>query len=317
MSQSSLPKFASSLYNKLAIVTNLQLRHTHSQKRTNLLIKPKLCLYIIIQAYPKSQLFAPTISRLPRFSLPKRADIYYNKSMNIQKILSGMRRACSELKLIDDADKIAVGVSGGKDSLALLAALAAFRRFSPERFELHAVTIDLGLGADYSPVQKFCDSLNVPYKLEKTDIGDVIFNVRKEKNPCSLCSKMRRGALAGAMKALGCNKLALGHHADDLAETFLLSLFYEGRLSTFSPKAYMSRSGITVIRPFVYITEADVTALARDENLPVVHNPCPANHNTQREYVKNLIKNIMRDIPIAKERMISALTHPERNNLWN
>ena len=119
------------------------------------------------------------------------------------------------------------------------------------------------------------------------------------------------------MKALGCNKLALGHHADDLAETFLLSLFYEGRLSTFSPKAYMSRSGITVIRPFVYITEADVTALARDENLPVVHNPCPANHNTQREYVKNLIKNITRDIPIAKERMISALTHPERNNLWN
>ena len=228
-----------------------------------------------------------------------------------------MRRAVSELNLIENGDRIAVGVSGGKDSLALLSALAAYRRFSPERYELCAITVDLGLGADYTPVADLCQTLDVPYLCERTDIGDIIFNVRKEKNPCSLCSKMRRGALAGAMKALGCNKLALGHHADDLAETFLLSLFYEGRLSTFSPKAYMSRSGITVIRPFVYITEADVTALARDENLPVVHNPCPANHNTQREYVKNLIKNIMRDIPIAKERMISALTHPERNNLWN
>lgn len=227
-----------------------------------------------------------------------------------------MRKACTELNLIDDGDKIAVGVSGGKDSLALLAALAAYRRFSPEKFGLTAITVDLGLGADYSPVREFCDKLNVPYILEKTDIGDVIFNVRREKNPCSLCSKMRRGALANVMNKEGCNKLALGHHADDLAETFLLSLFYEGRLSTFAPKAYMSRSGVTVIRPFVFIPEADVAALARDEKLPVVHNPCPANHHTQREYIKNLIKNITADIPIAKERMISAITHPERNNLW-
>ena len=240
----------------------------------------------------------------------------YNVFMTLQKILSGMRRACTELNLIDDSDSIAVGVSGGKDSLALLAALAAFRRFSPQKFELTAITIDLGLGADYTPVKEFCDSLSVPYVLESTDIGDVIFNVRKEKNPCSLCSKLRRGALASVMQKLGCNKLALGHHADDLAETFLLSLFYEGRLSTFAPKAYMSRSGVTVIRPLIYISEADVSALARDMKLPVVHNPCPANHNTQREYVKKLIKNINADIPIAKERMISAITHPERNNLW-
>lgn len=236
--------------------------------------------------------------------------------MTMQKILSDMRRACTQLKLIDDGDKIAVGLSGGKDSLALLSALAAYRRFSPERYELIAVTIDMGLGADYAPLADYCRSIDVPFILEKTDIGDVIFNVRKEKSPCSLCSKMRRGALSNVIMREGYSKLALGHHADDLAETFLLSLFYEGRLSTFAPKAYMSRSGVTVIRPFVYISEADVGALARDMNLPVVKNPCPADKHTRREYVKNLIKSINRDIPIAKERMISAITHPERNNLW-
>ncbi len=234
----------------------------------------------------------------------------------MQTILSTLRKACSELALIEDGDRVAVGVSGGKDSLVLLAALAAFKRFSPEKFELCAVTIDMGLGADFTPVQAFCDALEVPYHLEKTDIGDIIFHVRKEKNPCSLCSKMRRGALATTMQKIGYNKLALGHHADDLAETFLLSLFYEGRLSTFAPKAYMSRSGITVIRPLVYTDEADVVALARDMQLPVVHNPCPANHHTQREYIKNLIASIRKDVPIARDRMISAITHPERNNLW-
>ena len=144
----------------------------------------------------------------------------------------------------------------------------------------------------------------------------MIFTVRKEKNPCSLCSKMRRGALASIMQRENCNKLALGHHADDLAETFLLSLFYEGRLSTFAPKSFLSRSGVTVIRPLIYATEADVAAYARDARLPVVKNPCPADKNTQRGYIKNLLKSITKDIPIAKERMISALTHPERNNLW-
>lgn len=236
--------------------------------------------------------------------------------MTIQNILSPLRRACTDLSLITDGDKIAVGVSGGKDSLALLAALTAYRRFSPERFDLVAVTVDMGLGADYTPVQEYCAALNVPYLREKTDIGDIIFNVRKEKSPCSLCSKMRRGALASVMKREGCNKLALGHHADDLIETFLLSLFYEGRLSTFSPKAYMSRSGVTVIRPLVYVDEADVSALTRDAELPVVHNPCPADKQTRRQYVKDLIASVRKDIPIARERMIAAITHPERNNLW-
>ncbi|MCI8413376.1 MAG: tRNA 2-thiocytidine(32) synthetase TtcA [Clostridia bacterium] len=236
--------------------------------------------------------------------------------MTLQKLLSDMRRAVSELNLIENGDRIAVGVSGGKDSLALLSALAAYRRFSPERYELCAITVDLGLGADYTPVADLCQTLDVPYLCERTDIGDIIFNVRKEKNPCSLCSKMRRGALATVMQREGYQKLALGHHADDLAETFLLSLFYEGRLSTFAPKAFMSRSGVTVIRPLVYTHEADIAAYVRDAHLPVVHNPCPANHQTQREYVKNLIASVRKDIPIARERMIAAITHPERNNLW-
>lgn len=238
----------------------------------------------------------------------------YNVFMTLQKILSGMRRACTELNLIDDSDSIAVGVSGGKDSLALLAALAAFRRFSPQKFELTAITIDLGLGADYTPVKEFCDSLSVPYVLESTDIGDVIFNVRKEKNPCSLCSKMRRGALASVMQKLGCNKLALGHHADDVAETFLMSLLYEGRLSTFSPVSYMSRSDVTLIRPLVYTEEKDIISVSKD--FPVVHNPCPANHITKREYMKELIKKLGGDIPRAKDSILTALFHPERNNLW-
>lgn len=227
-----------------------------------------------------------------------------------------MRKACTELGLIDDGDRIVVGVSGGKDSVALLCALAAYRRFSTEKFELTAATVDMGMGADYSPIAELCEKLEVPYHLERTDIGDVIFNVRKEKSPCSLCSKMRRGALASTVNKLGCNKLALGHHADDLVETFFLSLFYEGRLSTFAPRAEMSRSGVTVIRPFVFIDERDISALVRDMALPVVKNPCPADHHTKREYVKNLIASITEDIPIARERAISALTHPERNNLW-
>ena len=235
--------------------------------------------------------------------------------MTLQKILSLLRKAVEDLHLIDDGDRVAVGLSGGKDSLVLLTALAAFRRFSPAHFTLSAVTIDLGLGADYTPLRDYCRSLDVPYLLEKTDIGDIIFNIRKEKSPCSLCSKMRRGALATVMNRENMNKLALGHHADDLVETLFLSMFYEGRLSTFAPKATMSRSGVTVIRPLILLKEGDIAAFAKD--LPVVENPCPANHHTRREYVKNLIATIKQDIPIAKDRMIAAITHPERNNLWD
>lgn len=234
--------------------------------------------------------------------------------MNIQKILSPLRRAITDYKMINDGDKVAVGLSGGKDSLVLLTALKAYQRFSPQKFDLMAITIDLGLKADFSRLIEYCASLDVPYHIEHTDIAPIIFEERKEKNPCSLCSKMRRGALNTCLNERGYNVLALGHHADDLVETLLLSLFYEGRLSTFSPLSFMDRTSVTMIRPLVYAYEKDIAALS--ETLPILHNPCPANHLTQREYMKDLIKHIQEEIPFAKERMHSAIVNPERNNLW-
>lgn len=236
--------------------------------------------------------------------------------MTMQMILSDLRRAVTDYGMIADGDRIVVGLSGGKDSTALLAALAAYRRFSPQKFTLLAATVDMGLGADYAPLAEFCDTLDVEYILEKTDIGPVIFDVRKEKSPCSLCSKMRRGALNGIVKKSGANKLALGHHADDAVETMLLSLIYEGRLSTFQPVSFMDRTGVTLIRPLIYLREGDVAALVRDEGYPTVANPCPADKHTRRAYMKEFIKNLNRDIPFAFDRMFGAISHPERNNLW-
>lgn len=234
--------------------------------------------------------------------------------MELQQLLSDVRRAITDYNMIKEGDNVCVGLSGGKDSLTLLACLAAFRRFSPQKYTLQAITIDLGVGADFSKMQEYCDSLDVPYHIEKTEIGKIIFEDRKEPNPCSLCSKMRRGALNTCLLSRGSTVLALGHHADDLVETLLLSLCYEGRLSTFSPVSFMDRTGVTMIRPLIYCYEKDIAAYSK--NLPIVHNPCPANHQTNREYMKNLIKHIQTHIPFAKQRMLDAITHPERNNLF-
>lgn len=238
----------------------------------------------------------------------------------MQKILSTMRRAVTDYKMITDGDKIAVGVSGGKDSLALLAALKAYQRFSPERFELIAITVDMGfketLESETAALKSYIEDAGIPYHVVKTDIAPVIFEARKESNPCSLCSKMRRGALNNRAVELGFNKLALGHHADDVLQTMLLSLLYEGRFSTFQPVSFMDRSGITLIRPFIYTDERDIKSAVKKLELPVVHNPCPVNKHTQREYVANLIRSITADVPFAKERMLGAIYHPERNNLW-
>lgn len=231
-----------------------------------------------------------------------------------------MRKAVTDYGMIKDGDHIAVGLSGGKDSLALLTCLAKYRAFSPEKYKLTAITVDLGFkDADPAPLEalkEYCRSLDVPYEIVKTEIGPIIFDIRKESNPCSLCAKMRRGALNAKCVEIGSNKLALGHHQEDMLETFLLSFMYEGRLSTFQPVSFMSRTGITLIRPMLYAEEGEIKGAAKRLNFPVAHNPCPVNHETQREYMKNLVKNICNDIPFAKDRMVSAITHPERYNLF-
>lgn len=237
----------------------------------------------------------------------------------LRKILGSIRKAVDDYDMIGDGDSVAVGLSGGKDSLALTAALAVYRKFSPVNFTLSAINVDMGLKgteAERERLAAFVKELDVPYYEVKTDIAEIVFDVRKEPNPCSLCSKMRRGALNSECKRIGANKLALGHNADDMAETFLLSLIFEGRLSTFQPVSYMSRTGITLIRPMIYVPEADVKGAVNKLSLPVMHNPCPANRLTRREYMKDLIKNVCKDIPFARDRIISALISPERYSLF-
>lgn len=237
-------------------------------------------------------------------------------SISLQQIMSPVRKAADDFQMIKSGDKIAVGLSGGKDSVTLLSALAGLRRFYPEKFDLTAITVDTGLDFDKNEkraLKEYVSSLDVEYIEIKTEIGKVVFETRKESNPCSLCANMRRGALNSAAKEAGCNKVALGHHADDLIETFLLSAFYEGRLSTFQPVTELTRSGITVIRPMIYLRETDISSFAKDK--PVLHNPCPADKHTKREYIKTLLKDIRREIPCSAENLLNALTHEERNNL--
>lgn len=231
-----------------------------------------------------------------------------------------MRRAITDYRMIEEGDRIAVGVSGGKDSLCLLAALKAYQRFSPEHFTISAITVDMGFKdaskAEFEALRAYIAELGVPYTVLHTDIAEIIFDARKESNPCSLCSKMRRGALNNEAIRQNCNKLALGHHADDVVQTMLLSLMYEGRFSTFQPVSYMDRSGITLIRPFIYTDEKDIIGVTNKMDLPVLHNPCPANKKTQREYMADTVKLLTKEIPFARERMLGAIYHPERSNLW-
>ena len=237
--------------------------------------------------------------------------------MTLQQLLSPCRRAIEEFSMIEDGDKIAIGLSGGKDSLLLIYLFSALKRFYDKKFEVIAITIDMGFkDTDQSKIEGLreeCAKANIPFFVERTQIAEILFDIRKESSPCSLCSKLRRGALNTVALREGCTKLALGHHADDLAETFMLSLIYEGRISSFQPVSLMSRTGITVIRPLIYTAEKNITAFMKDK--PILKNPCPADKHTQREYVKDLIRKIQDDIPFAKERIIGAITHPERINL--
>jgi len=221
--------------------------------------------------------------------------------------LTKVKKAVIDYQMIENGDKIAVGVSGGKDSSALIFILDALRRYSPFKFDMVAVSIDLGLGMDYKPLQDYCDEMNIPLVIEKTNIGTVVFDVRKESNPCSLCAKMRRGALDNVALRLGCNKVALAHHADDVIETLFLNMIYTGRFDTFDPKTYLSRKQLTLIRPLIYLDERTVRSIALSRKLPIIENPCPASGTTKRAEMKGLLSQMEEIFVKAKPNILAAI----------
>lgn len=228
----------------------------------------------------------------------------------MQKLLSLVRAAIDKYNMIEDGDRIAVCVSGGKDSVALLKCMAELRRFYPESFELCAVTLDpcfFGEYGDYSEIERLCKENSISYTVKRTDLYNVIFETRKEKNPCSLCARMRRGLLHDTAKELACNKIALGHHMDDAAETFLMNLFSGGRAECFSPVSYLSRKDLYMIRPLIFAYESDIERVVRRENLPIVKSRCPADENTHREEMKMLIKELEKKYPAMRQKIIGAM----------
>lgn len=228
--------------------------------------------------------------------------------MELQKVLSRVRKAVDDYRMIDEGDRIAIGISGGKDSLTLLAALHELQRFYPKHFELCAITVDLGFdNLNLDKIEQLCDELGVEYHIERTDIGRIVFEERRETNPCSLCAKMRKGALNQAILRMGCNKVAYAHHRDDVVETMMMSLIYEGRLHTFQPVTYLDDTQLTVIRPLIYMGESEVIGFVNKQRLPVVKSPCPADGHTKREYVKNMIRDINLENPGVKKRMFTAI----------
>lgn len=227
---------------------------------------------------------------------------------SIRRLLSCARRAVDDYGMIKDGDRIAVGLSGGKDSIALLCVLLNLQRFYPKRFEICGISVSMGFeGMDYSPVADFCSECGVEYRVIKTELAHIIFDVRKESNPCSLCAKMRRGILHDAAKDMGCSKIALGHHYDDVIDTFMLNLFHEGRIGAFLPVTYLSRKDITLIRPLLYVPEKDIRYFLSKNDLPTVKNPCPEDGHTEREKMKQLINGLDREYKGLKHRIFGAM----------
>ena len=227
--------------------------------------------------------------------------------MELKRLLSLTRQAIDEYNLIDDGDRIAVAISGGKDSLTLLYALSGLQKFHPKKFELEAVTVDLGLNMDYSPVIDLCDSLGVKYTIIETKIKEIVFDKKQEKNPCSLCAKLRKGALYSELSKMGLNKIAYAHHKDDVVNTLMMSLFYEGRILTLEPKTFLDGADITVIRPLIFVSEAEIIGFKNKMELPVIKNNCPADGYTKREYISNLLNQINRENPSVKDRIFTAI----------
>ena len=239
-------------------------------------------------------------------------------SFNTRRILSYTRRAVDDYSMIEDGDKIAVGLSGGKDSVALVCALANLKKFYPKSFDLEVVSMDPGfykagfgdekeIKEGYKKLERLCRQLEVNFTLFETDIAKIIFDIRKEKNPCSLCARMRRGALHTHAKELGCNKIALGHHFDDAVETFMMNLFNEGRIGCFSPVTYLDRMDITVLRPLVYVPEKDIRYFINHSDLPVLTSPCPADKSTDREQIKQLLSKLDKENKGIKYRIFGAM----------
>lgn len=236
----------------------------------------------------------------------------------MRRLLGCIRRADRDFRLIEAGDRILVGLSGGKDSLALLKTLSLYRHFCPQPFTLEAAHLSLGLAdEDTEGMRRFCVENDVPLHILPTQIGDIVLHRRAEKNPCSLCATMRRGALNDAAKSLSCNKLALGHHSDDVTETLLMGVFQEGRLHTFAPTTYLDRSGITVIRPLVYCTEEQIVRLAQKENFPILKSPCPLDGYTKRQYYKELLTRLEQEIPDARKMLLAALSNTAQYRLWD
>lgn len=228
----------------------------------------------------------------------------------MQKLMSRMRAAMEKYDMIQDGDRIAVGLSGGKDSVALLAALAEMRRFYPAKFDLVAVTVDMrfdGVDTDYSVFEDFCEKIGVPYIIKRTELADIIFNIRKESNPCSLCAKMRRGILHDIAIENGCNKVALGHHMDDAVETFFMNLLKGGNISSFFPVTYMSRKNLYIIRPMVLASESLVAGAVKHFDLPVEKSKCPMDKTSEREKTKDLVKMLNKEYPQLREKVIGAM----------
>ncbi|NMA94441.1 MAG: tRNA 2-thiocytidine(32) synthetase TtcA [Clostridiales bacterium] len=233
-------------------------------------------------------------------------------------VLGCAKRAIEEFNMIEDGEKICVGVSGGKDSLALLKALSLYRRLSPVKYDLHGIMLTMGFGdVDTTDIEAFCKKIDVPLTIKHTRIGKIVFEERNESNPCSLCARMRRGALHNIALELGSKKLALGHHREDVIETLLLSMLYEGRIRTFSPVTYLDRKDITVIRPLIYAPEARIIDVIKRLEFPILKNPCPADGHTKRHDMKDLIEQIIHMVPNAKEQMLSALRNVEQYRLWD
>ena len=228
--------------------------------------------------------------------------------MDLNRFTGFVRRCADDFGMLREGARVAAGVSGGNVSMALLAALAQLRRYHPSRFELEAVTIDMGFpGMDFAPVAEWCAARELPYTIVKTDIREIVFDARQEDNPCSLCSKMRRGALNDAIKARGCNKLALGHHFDDAVETFLMNLLFTGQIACFKPATYMSRAGVWQIRPMLYLGEGTIAGFVRGEGLPLVPTTCPEDKESKREEIKGLIKRLQADYPDIKDKVFGAM----------